>query len=401
MVAYDFHVDKLTLVVGDGLIKAGSASRGNSTEGGSSIDVIGASGLPAAGPGQPAPDPGEPGPGPAGPDWERPGAYEVAAGIFRIPLPLPTDGLRAVNVYAVVSEHGLALIDGGWAVAEAETQLRAALDLIGFGLEHITDFFVTHAHRDHYTLAAQLRRSWNTRISIGAGERASMHQLAVRTEYADPSSVPLLVRAGAGRLADALRAAETPFDRSVWSLPDAWLEDGEILRLDDRRTLTVLHTPGHTRGHIVFVDGEHGVVFAGDHVLPHITPSVGYEEVPPPSPLAGYLTSLALLRQLPDARLLPAHGPVAPSVHQRVDELLDHHARRLELTVRPLARNALTGYEVARALRWTRRERAFDELDPFNQALATLETVAHLEVLAERGRVTRLDDASGVRRYRA
>jgi glyoxylase-like metal-dependent hydrolase (beta-lactamase superfamily II) len=187
----------------------------------------------------------------------------------------------------------------------------------------------------------------------------------------------------------------------VWSLPDAWLEDGEILRLDDRRTLTVLHTPGHTRGHVVFVDGEHGVVFAGDHVLPHITPSVGYEEVPPPSPLAGYLTSLALLRQLPDARLLPAHGPVAPSVHQRVDELLDHHARRLELTVRPLARNALTGYEVARALRWTRRERAFDELDPFNQALATLETVAHLEVLAERGRVTLLDDASGVRRYRA
>jgi hypothetical protein len=127
----------LTHVVGDGLIKAGGGSRGNSTEGGSSIDVIGASGLPAAGPGQPAPDLGEPGPGP---DWERPGAYEVAAGIFRIPLPLPMDGLRAVNVYAVVSEHGLALIDGGWAVAEAETQLRAALDLIGFGLEHISDF---------------------------------------------------------------------------------------------------------------------------------------------------------------------------------------------------------------------------------------------------------------------
>ena len=32
--------------------------------------------------------------------WERPGAFEVAPGVHRIPLPLPGDALKAVNVYA-------------------------------------------------------------------------------------------------------------------------------------------------------------------------------------------------------------------------------------------------------------------------------------------------------------
>ena len=36
-------------------------------------------------------------------DWQEPGAHPVAPGIHRIPLPLPQDGLRAVNVYAVTA----------------------------------------------------------------------------------------------------------------------------------------------------------------------------------------------------------------------------------------------------------------------------------------------------------
>ena len=39
------------------------------------------------------------------PDWTLPGAYEVADGVHRIPLPLPMDGLRAVNVYALETER--------------------------------------------------------------------------------------------------------------------------------------------------------------------------------------------------------------------------------------------------------------------------------------------------------
>src|SRR5580700_6317227 len=43
----------------------------------------------------------------ADPAWITPGAYEVAPGVHRIPLPLPSDALRAVNVYAIEDEDGL------------------------------------------------------------------------------------------------------------------------------------------------------------------------------------------------------------------------------------------------------------------------------------------------------
>ncbi|HKC29278.1 MAG TPA: hypothetical protein VKB75_14790, partial [Jatrophihabitans sp.] len=105
----------------------------------------------------------------------------------------------------------------------------------------------------------------------------------------------------------------------------------------------------------------------------------------PPSPLRDYLASLELIRELPDARLLPAHGPATTSVHERIDELLAHHEQRLDATAAAVQRGAHTAFEVAKALPWTRRQRRLDELDWFNQILAIFETLAHLRVLVERG----------------
>jgi len=95
---------------------------------------------------------------------------------------------------------------------------------------------------------------------------------------------------------------------------------------------------------------------------------------------------------------LPAHGPVGMRVHERVDELLAHHSKRLDATLAALDDGRSTAYEVAGALYWTRRERRFDDLDPFNAMLAVLETGAHLEVLVERGIVT-CNEQDGVAHY--
>ena len=46
-------------------------------------------------------------------EWAEPGVYPVATGVHRVPLPLPTDGLRAVNVYVIEDDGGLVLIDSG------------------------------------------------------------------------------------------------------------------------------------------------------------------------------------------------------------------------------------------------------------------------------------------------
>ncbi|MFE7358112.1 hypothetical protein ACFU8Q_34570 [Streptomyces sp. NPDC057543] len=65
------------------------------------------------------------------PQWREPGVYEVLPGIHRIPLPLPGDGLRSVNVYAVAEGEHVVLIDSGWALVESQEQLARALDAIG------------------------------------------------------------------------------------------------------------------------------------------------------------------------------------------------------------------------------------------------------------------------------
>jgi hypothetical protein len=103
------------------------------------------------------------------------------------------------------------------------------------------------------------------------------------------------------------------------------------------------------------------------------------------------MTSLALVRAMPDAVLLPAHGPATESVHQRVDELLAHHEQRLDASLAALQAGANAAVEVADRIGWTRRHRALADLDPFNQMLAILETVAHLDLLAERRLVTRVE----------
>jgi glyoxylase-like metal-dependent hydrolase (beta-lactamase superfamily II) len=314
-------------------------------------------------------------------EWMEPGAFEVAPGVHRIPLPLPNDGLRAVNVYAIADGDSLTLVDGGWALDESRQQLDAALAQIGAGAGDITRFLVTHAHRDHYTQALTLRREFGSEVMLGEEERHTLDRLMSPDHRSMDRQLELLAEHGAKPVRDALLSARSDAPRNhVWEKPDAWINATTDLGLSDRQ-LRAMPTPGHTRGHLVFLEEQAGLMFAGDHVLPHITPSIGFEQAPTASPLRDYLASLRLVRGLPDMRLLPAHGPVTDSVHDRVDELLAHHDARLVATAAVVAAGASTAYEAARALTWTRRERAFDDLDVFNQMMAVLETAAHLDVL--------------------
>jgi glyoxylase-like metal-dependent hydrolase (beta-lactamase superfamily II) len=322
-------------------------------------------------------------------DWTAPGVYEVGDSAYRIPLPLPNDGLRAVNVYAVRDGDGLVMVDSGWALAEARELLEQAVKLLGCGLADIRRFLVTHVHRDHYTMAVAVRREFGTRIALGEGEAGTLRLL--REGVSHSGLVPQLRRGGAFELARELQSAPLSIDPSDWADPDEWVSAPDDIELE-AATWQAYPTPGHTRGHIVFVDAGRDIMFAGDHVLPRITPSIGLEMNTAELPLGNYLDSLRLVRGLPDRRLLPAHGPVSPSVHARVDELIDHHDTRLRRIEEAIDTEPDTVAGAARRLRWTRRERRFDELDFFNRCLAVTETMAHLDVLGAAGSLPRTDD---------
>ena len=317
--------------------------------------------------------------------------------MHRIPLPLPGDSLHAVNVYAIHDGDQVVMIDGGWAMSRSTDLMSAGLNEIGYELGDVREFLVTHLHRDHYTQAVAVRRITGSQVAVGEGERACLDAIRNITTHPD---IARLTEAGAPQVAAEIAQwteGLTGPDLTDWEDPDTWLDDGIDIPLQTR-TLRVIATPGHTRGHVVFHDTAANALFAGDHVLPHITPSIGVELTRPPSPLRDYLHSLELIRSLPDATLLPAHGPVAGSAHDRVDELLVHHAKRLDATQAAVAAGADTGDQVARSLGWTRRERHLDDLDLFNKVLAINETVAHLIVLVEQGRLTRTE-SGGVAHY--
>ena len=330
------------------------------------------------------------------PHWTEPGAYPVADGVHRIPLPLPMDGLRAVNVYAIETDDGLVLIDGGWAIDEARQLLESSLRSIDHKVSDITRFLVTHVHRDHYTQAIAVRREFGSHVALGIGDRATLEFMHDPTVKVDPN-VTQLHKAGAFKLAEGWSKAmgiERP-EPDNYDMPDEWLTGDAPLAVG-HRTLDAVSTPGHTQGHYVFADTAAGLLFAGDHVLPTITPSIGFEPVFADQPLRDFLGSLAKVRAMPDLTLLPAHGPVTGSSHTRVDELVAHHDARLDLCLDAVQSGLDSAYGVAQQLPWTRHDRSLRDLDIFNAVLATLETFAHLELLAAQGRIGRSEDAGTV-----
>jgi glyoxylase-like metal-dependent hydrolase (beta-lactamase superfamily II) len=301
------------------------------------------------------------------------------------------DGLRAVNVYVIEDGDGLVLIDGGWAIDVSRDLLERSLADLGHDLRDVRRVLVTHVHRDHYTQAVAIRRAVGAEVSLGVEERTSIHELMAGNAGMLASQPMLLRRLGAGALADEIAAVPVDLADTLafYEEPDVWLEPGrvELATLD----LDAVHTPGHTRGHLVFHAAERGLLFAGDHVLPSITPSIGFEPDRPPFPLRDYLGSLARVLELPDAMLLPAHGPAGGSTHARAHALLAHHEQRLADTRAALVDGAGAALEVARILRWTSRGRSLEDLGLFDRMLAVLETAAHLDVLVLRGEATRDD----------
>lgn len=334
-------------------------------------------------------------------DWTDLGCHPVAEGVHRIPLPMPQDGLRAINVYVIEGPDGVSLIDAGWNVPGNLEILRDGLRSVDVGLDEVTDVHVTHIHRDHYTMGPELRRRVGSRIHLGGGERPGLTELRELRTSVPADSLDQLRRAGAPEIAEASRveALSEPWLAEDWELPDTWTEEGRVSVAG--RPMEARRTAGHTKGHLVFEDAALGVTFTGDHVLPRISPSIGFELGGWDDPLGDYLASLEAMLERPDTLMLPAHGQVGGSVHGRVRELLSHHDSRLDATrAQVLASQGATGLQVASGLPWTRRERAFGSLDVFNQMIATCETMAHLDVLVARGDVV-VDEVSpaGVERF--
>ena len=141
-------------------------------------------------------------------------------------------GIIQTNCYIVgcPETKECAIIDPG---GHAE-RILAEVERQGLSVKYVLN---THAHFDHTD-------------ANGAMIRATGATLALH-----PLDLPLLKAAG-GAAVFGMQAEPSP-------LPDLELQDGDDLEVGTLR-FKVLHTPGHTPGHVCFYEETEGALFDGD-----------------------------------------------------------------------------------------------------------------------------------------
>ena len=196
------------------------------------------------------------------------------------PLPPATH----TNAY-LVGEPEMALIDPG---SDDPAELEALFELIEMlnaDRRTLRLILLTHHHPDHVAGVEKVRERYRVPV---AGHRETGRHLRLDLILGDGDVVPLAPGVG------------------------DW-------------TLRVLHTPGHTRGHLCFLQPRIRALFTGDHI-PGGSGTVIID--PPEGDMAAYVASLARLLGEPIETLFPAHGSPQAAARKRIEWLIAHREER-------------------------------------------------------------------------
>jgi len=315
----------------------------------------------------------------------------IVPGLQRIRIPLSDNPLGSVNAYLIESSDGPILIDTGWRTDEVVGAIDAALASVGATTADLSQIILTHGHPDHAGLASTFREASGAPISLHAADW-QMVDPARRLDEANLTRGAIWFRRNGlpDRDGDARGMRRGMGERNPPFVPDRALADGEVLRLG-RFNFRVIWVPGHARGQVCFYDEQDGVLISADHVLPEISPNVGLYGPDDGHPLDDYLASLAKVRDLPIEVALPGHGDPFTGLAARVDWLAEHHEERLDEIRAALGDAPATAFDLCHDLTWIGGLVHFSKLSPFQQSMATAETIAHLEVLRRRDEATSED----------
>jgi glyoxylase-like metal-dependent hydrolase (beta-lactamase superfamily II) len=330
---------------------------------------------------------------------------ETVDGVTRIPLPIGIHGIESVNVYALADGDRVTLVDCGVWRAEPSggpagpdgsphgdglPALEKGLEAAGYALRDVSRIVVTHAHIDHYGLAGRLLELTGAGLYMHAmtdldTEKYRHPDTAMarrRDMYADHG----LTDPELGQLADSLRDW-LPYLYSVVEASTR-LRGGEHLVIGGRNW-EVVHTPGHSYGHVCLWSPDTEVVFSGDHLLPGVTPPVTFERGFDADPLRSYLASLEEIAARAPALVLPGHGRPFGDCARRIEAIVRSKHRRLAAIRDVIRQRPRTVTEIADEL-FTRAVLRFQR----NFALS--EALAHIAYLRWSGEVERRVRPDGV-----
>lgn len=343
--------------------------------------------------------------GSALPDAES--VIDVADGLRWVRMGLPF-ALNHINLWllrdAVDGTEGWTVVDCGVDRAESRTQWEWIFDHALDGLP-IVRVIVTHMHPDHIGLAHWLCQRWTTPQHTCRLWMSATDHLAARTLS---QQAPMDGRQG---MADffashglrdeaqlqAIRGRANYYPNLVPAVPQQYrrLQGGDSVSIG-QRTWRCIVGYGHAPEHIALFHTERHWLISGDMVLPRISTNVSvYESEPEGDPLRLFLKSLHAFDDLPaDTLVLPSHGQPFVGLHERLDQLRDHHRDRLADLLATCQAQPVSAADAVPVL-FQRK------LDVHQTTFAMGEAIAHLHTLWHRGSVQRARDADGVWRFRA
>lgn len=272
-----------------------------------------------------------------------------------VPNPEPSPVPNPDDAQAFSDPGGITLLDPGWGTDAGFDALCTGLRDAGYDLTDVRRILVTHAHPDHLGSVDRLRDTTGAPLLISRREQDSLtafdRQRWVGTEAKCAEwGVPTHVFAHLQpRLRDQM---DIPNVRPA----DMLLDDGAVLDVAGGQWRALV-TPGHTPGHLCFVDNTRRLLFSGDHVLPTVHPGLGLGADPPTTtdnPIAAYLAALERLAPYDDYQVIPGHGYRFYGLAARRMATTRHVLRRAR-EVRDVVREhpTWTTWAVASRLTWT------------------------------------------------
>lgn len=314
--------------------------------------------------------------------------------ITRIALPIGVNAVESVNCYVLPDGDRVTIVDCGvWRPDLPDgglAALQAGLEGAGYALRDVSRIVVTHAHIDHYGLAGRLMEVTGAELTMHTMTDLDCekyrHPDTARARRRDTYADHGVSETERTDLADHL-TRWLPYLHSVVEASQR-LRGGEELTIGGD-TWEVIHTPGHSLGHVCLFSASTRVLLSGDHLLPGITPPVTFERGFDADPLRSYLDSLRTVADRGPELVQPGHGRPFGDAVGRIEAIVRNKLRRLEkvrqaIEERPSTVTELADLLVAKAILAHQRQ------------LAISETLAHIAYLRWSGAVERRTRGDGV-----